>query len=484
MTNDPIKPYAWFSHTPKPAGTGGALVVVQMLVGLLVAAAFWMLGHRTAATIVAILAVGIAAASLVSPVWHARIGAFFAYAGHWVGRILGVVILSPIFLIGFTAARGWMRLTGADPLRLRERDSVSYWLACDRDERKVRHIAAMFATEAPVCARRRWLPVFAAILVLALAGEGVLRWVGFGRTILYVPDAIVGYYPAPNQRTTWLGRRIDTNRYGMRAPDYPDPKNPGTLRILMIGDSTLWGGLYIDQNDLYARRLERMLSDAAGGRTVQVWNIAGNAWGPFHELGYVQRFGTHHADVAVICLPINDVFRPLYGLEQLSFMTPDRPPRCAWEEVFFHLVWRYREGRLGKPDDDSRRIQSRRGVDAYVRLARLLQKSGCEVMVEILPSRQGGLTDTPPIDKKRRSETLRAALASAGITVGYPVGLFRGSHQSDAIYHDHVHLDRAGHHAYAGYLVRRLSSASHRIRAWLDDDPSASVMASPGEDAP
>jgi len=472
MSTDPIKPHPWFAYTPKPYEANRAVLLVQMLVGVAVAAAFWMVGQRTLAIVVASIAVIIGAVSVVSRVWQSGISGFFGQLGHWIGRALGWLILSPIYLVGFTIARGWMRLTGADPLRLRERDSATYWLASDHDERKVKHIAAMFATEAPTGPKRRWLPIFAAILMIALIGEGVLRWVGFGRTILYVPDAIAGYYPAPNQRTTWLGHRIDTNRYGMRSPDHADEKSPGALRVLMLGDSTLWGGLYIDQDDLYARRLEGLLDNAAASGSIEVWNMGVNAWGPFHKLGYFNRFGVHDADVAVICLPINDVFRPLYGLEKLSFMTPERPPRCAWEEVFFHLIWRYREGRLGKPTDESRTLQGRRGVEAYVQLARTLQNAGCEVLIEILPSREGGLTDTPPEDKRMWSDKLRAALESQGFAVGYPVGLFAGSDEKSAIYHDHVHLDTAGHHAYAKYLADRLSSASSRVQSWLSDSDS------------
>ena len=39
--------------------------------------------------------------------------------------------------------------------------------------------------------------------------------------------------------------------------------------------------------------------------------MAANGWGPFNELGYVEKFGTFDADVAVILLPIGDIYRDL-----------------------------------------------------------------------------------------------------------------------------------------------------------------------------
>jgi len=53
-------------------------------------------------------------------------------------------------------------------------------------------------------------------------------------------------------------------------PQYAKQKLSGTFRILMIGDSTLYGGSYIDQRELYSRQLEQHLRNAAGGRRVEI----------------------------------------------------------------------------------------------------------------------------------------------------------------------------------------------------------------------
>ena len=57
------------------------------------------------------------------------------------------ILLAPIFLVGFTLARAWMRLSRADPLQLRRTTLPTYWLSADTHERKLRFVSAMFAGE-------------------------------------------------------------------------------------------------------------------------------------------------------------------------------------------------------------------------------------------------------------------------------------------------------------------------------------------------
>lgn len=460
-----FKSFDWFPHGPKPAhGTSRAVAVAQLLIGLGVGTLFYLAGLRTLGVVVGLIALLIGLVSMASVAWHGRIGRFFGALGHWIGRIIAVVLLTPIFLLGFTCARLYSRLAGSDPLCLRDLDRGTFWLECDRDERKVRHIDAMFATERPIRPKRRLAAVAVSLLLVIILAEAALRVVGFGGSILYVPDVQAGYYPAPDQDTRWMGNTIATNRHGMRAPDRPDAKQPNDFRILMLGDSTLWGGLYIAQDDLYARRLEGHLNQRATGNRVEVWNMGVNAWGPFHKLGYVEQFGTFDADLAIVCLPIKDIHRPLYGLEKLPFFTHDNPPWCGLEEVFFHLVWRYRQSRIGPPTQAELDQQARIGIDAYVTLGRKLRDAGCEVMFEILPSRTAAL-DGDLIDaEKQWIETLHNALKAEQFEVCFPAGTWKG--QPANAYYDDVHLDRLGHELYADYLAKRVSGMSTSYREW------------------
>ncbi len=271
------------------------------------------------------------------------IGKFFALLGRCVGWTLGILLLTPVYLIGFTAARIVGRLAGRDPLHLRDTSSQSFWLPADQDRRKVRHIRSLYATETRAPAGGWGVILLLSSAGLLVAAETVLRSLGFGNPILYQPDALVGYYPAPNQQSHRYGGMIRTNSYGMRAPEFAAKKPAGTLRILMLGDSTLYGGSYVNQDDLYARQLADALEKQFGKGKVDVLNMAANGWGPFNELGFVEEFGTFDADVAVICLPIGDIYRDLSQLMGLPYFTVRDPPRLALEELLRHLNWRSRE---------------------------------------------------------------------------------------------------------------------------------------------
>jgi hypothetical protein len=311
----------------------------------------------------------------------------------------------------------------------------------------------MFATQ--VRTPQRGLSFwFVVALLLMCASEVGLRLFGFGNTILYVPDEQCGYYPAPHQNETRYGGRIETNAYGMRAPDFTIPKPPDTIRILMLGDSTLWGGSYIEQDDLYARRLQKLLSRQPDSERVEILNMGVNGWGPFHKRGFVERFGTFQSDIAVICLLIGDVHRRLYGLEAMPFMSVHSPPRFALQEVLCHLIWRYRASSIGSPD--RAQWQAQEGIRAYADLASRLRRAGCEVLVEVLPERDEGLRDPAGSVSPSLLIDLKAAAAGAGVPVGYPVGLFHGKGKPESLYRDNWHLDRLGHSVYAGYLAGRL----------------------------
>ena len=458
-----LKSTRWYRApaAPKPPGAAGA--VARVAIGAAVGALFFAGGLRTMASVVWGITAIVGGAAVASPAARLAIDRLLAAFGSLVGRGLAMVLLAPVHLVGLTLVRVFSRIGGRDPLRLRASDAPSFWLPSDADARKVAHAGAAFVTEARGPGGRPFVTAAAALAGLLIVAEIGLRAFGFGHPVLYVDDARMGYMPAPAQAVRRYGGAVSINAFGMRAPDYPAEKPAGALRVLMLGDSTLFGGSYVDQDDLYARRVEQALRRRTG-REVQVLNMGVNGWGPFHEAGYVDAFGTFGADVAVITLPILDVQRPLSRLSAVPYMPAAHPPRLALEEVAYHLTWRWRERVLGKPDAAEAERRSEQGVAAYVALARRLRAAGAEVLVEVLPSQRAGLGHAPEWEQTL-VDRLTAALQAAGVEVGFPVGLFAARGPARALYHDNVHLDTLGHRHYADYLTERLAARSPRLAA-------------------
>lgn len=465
LSTSTIQSGKWFGNRPGPAESTALGAIGKTLVGAIVGALFYAWGAHTLAIVIWVIAGLIGVVTLSSQKARTGVGRFFGAIGRGLGWILGVVLLTPLYLVGFTLVRVVGRLAGRDPLYLHDKTSQTFWLPSDQDTRKVRHIHALYATEVASPGRGWGVIALVSLAGLLVASELVLRALGFGNSILYQPDAKVGYYPAPNQEEHRYGGFIKTNSHGMRAPDFEVTKKPGTLRILMLGDSTLYGGSYINQPELYARLLDDALDTQTKVNDVEVLNMAANGWGPFNELGFIEKFGTFGADVAVIALPIGDIYRPLAQLDGVPFFSVNEPPRLALEEVVHHLNWRSRQMARAPQSPEERAKLAEQGIAAYVELAEKLKASGSEVLFEVLPSEPAGTGDKAPESEQKDVDALRAALEPLGFKVGYPVGLFAEQKDSGEIYRDRVHLEGDGHRIYADYLKSRLTAESEKIRA-------------------
>jgi len=452
-------------HSARSALLGPAIALV---VGLVL---FFLLHHPILGGIVIAVALLIGIVSFGSPRAKARIDRLFARLGAWIAAAVSWLLLTPTFLIGFTLVRGWMWLVGSDPMQMSRKQSgdASYWLQSDSQKRKVRYARAMFATER-LQPRGFGLKAILALLIVALVlSEAFLRLWGYGDPVLYAEDAQIGYYPAPNQLSTRWGGRIEINAFGMRSPNYAAVKTPGTFRVLMIGDSTLYGGSYVGQEQLYSTLLEQHLRALAPGRRIEVMAISANAWGPFNELGYIRRFGTFGADLVMVDLPTADLYRPLVTLAETPFLGNYSPPRLALQEVAMNLVWRYRGDQIGPGTPADRAWSRTQGLQAYGELARLLRASGAEVEFHVLPIRPSGTGMTAgeeqAVADERRDVPDLARAISGSAEVDYPIGLFR--RLGGRAYHDGVHLEPPGHGDYARYLSAYVAAHSQAWRSWL-----------------
>jgi lysophospholipase L1-like esterase len=477
----PLQSIEWFPAPPpgKHGGLGSALgkVAVGAAMGLLL----FLRHHPTAGYVVWGITGVLGGVSLSSSAARAAIDRALAAFGRRVGTVIGAVLLTAVYVVVVTPTRFVRRLLGADDLHLRDEGRPSYWLDCDADVRKVRWAGSMFATEVRSKVGHPLRNAIIAIVALVLLSEGVLRAKGFGHTVLYVADPDIGYYPQPNAELIRYGGRVATNEFGMRSPDVAREKPPGTFRILMIGDSTLYGGSYIDQEDMYATVLQKRLTALGVPGKIEVLAMGCNGWGPFHEHGFVRRYpDAFGADLTMIQMPIDDVVRPLYGLMNVPFFSDKAPPRIALEEVANHLMWRYKADRVGI-DDAWQERQAVYGIREYGLLTDDLLRAGTEVMAFVLPRSSPGYDKPPPTDAEDPSGRIRNmlstderwrmsltdTLAKRGVATYFARGFFKDKGPEELIYRDDgLHLETLGHHVYAEYLESKVVDESQRFRQW------------------
>ena len=107
----------------------------------------------------------------------------------------------------------------------------------------------------------------------------------------------------------WQGISVDINTHGLRGPETPYTKPPGTFRILNLGDSVAmgWG---VREEDSYGRQLEQLLNGQGGDNLrYEVINAGVPGWNLENELAYLQAEGLkYEPDLVLLDLTIvNDI---------------------------------------------------------------------------------------------------------------------------------------------------------------------------------
>jgi GDSL-like Lipase/Acylhydrolase family len=125
----------------------------------------------------------------------------------------------------------------------------------------------------------------------------------------------------PGSHYEWQGISVDINSHGLRGPETPYAKPPGTFRILNLGDSVAmgWG---TREEDTYGQQLEQLLNGQGGdNRRYEVINAGVPGWNVENELAYLQAEGLkYEPDLILLDLTlVNDI----YGA---SAMAADRQP--------------------------------------------------------------------------------------------------------------------------------------------------------------
>jgi len=463
-----MKDLQWLPPIPEPRAASAAPVIWSVVVG----AAFGFLllahGHRILAMVVwaaaLVIALGLISPSLRQPILQ---------AAHWLGagagRVTTLALLWPFYVLVFGAIRLALSLARVDLLGLRlHSEWPSYWQPAATERHRAEYYQRLFTVEP---ARQEshffaWaIGILAFVLVVAGSSELILRSRGFGNPIVYRVDPRVGYYPGPNQDVHRYGGEIHINAFGMRSRNVAAEKPPGTFRILMLGDSTLYAGSYIDQSQTYATRLEGLLNQEPNRlpyspRLVEVLCMGVNGWGPQHELAYVKEFGLFHADLVMVMGPPNDAYRALNGIEQLPFFVEGHRPQFAWQEFWEHLLWEYNLRLTGAGESFESSPWAGEvladGVAAWLGIATLARAQSARVDFELLPNENEAREGKAAESTQRVLDALLPELAKRRVPNAYPLPLFRNNLGVPKLYHDAAHLDTSGHRIYAGYLRDRV----------------------------
>lgn len=149
---------------------------------------------------------------------------------------------------------------------------------------------------------------------------------------LYVADALTEYRLKPDQEINRFGNRIAVNQFSMRSAPLASVRDRSLERVLIFGDSVLWGGSVLDQSLIATDLLQR-------NAALDVGNVSAPSWGPGNWLGWAQRFGFLDANTVVLVISSHDAAdnpgsEPFRGDQN----HPLHPPASALWEGFNRYV--------------------------------------------------------------------------------------------------------------------------------------------------
>jgi len=167
------------------------------------------------------------------------------------------------------------------------------------------------------------------LLALLAAGEWFSRsWLGLGTPPLYVVDDLTEYRLKPDQQIRRFGNRISVNAFSMRSAPLAASRDRSLPRVLIFGDSIVWGGTSLDQS-LIATDVLRQSG------ALEVGNVSAPSWGPGNWLGWARRFGFLQATDVVLVISSHDAAdNPSSKAFQGDQNHPLRPPVSAFFEGF------------------------------------------------------------------------------------------------------------------------------------------------------
>jgi hypothetical protein len=137
-----------------------------------------------------------------------------------------------------------------------------------------------------------------------------------------------------------FGQTVEFNSVGMRDIERSEPKPPGTLRVLVLGDSFV-EALQVSLEQSFHRLLEHRLRSVTG-RPIQVMSGAVSGWGTDDHLEYLSRDGVRFApDLVLVAMTLhNDVSDNLE--ERFHTLADDgrlvRRPMAEISEASFRLL--------------------------------------------------------------------------------------------------------------------------------------------------
>jgi hypothetical protein len=184
--------------------------------------------------------------------------------------------------------------------------------------------------------------------------SGSMERVDFG----YIPDATVHSVYASDPRGYFgPGNQVDHKHssIGLRERELTEKKPQGTLRVLGLGDSYLWGQ-GVRRQDLLLRQLETSLEDQRPDQDIETINTALPSMNTWWQLALLKDYGLKlDPDLVILFFVVNDVEDKVWEEHQsveafraYSLMLHDDDTLSQWSNLWRWSRQNYTQAFSGK----------------------------------------------------------------------------------------------------------------------------------------
>lgn len=311
-----------------------------------------------------------------------------------------------------------------------------------------------------------------------LFGEVALRVIGLGHPYFSAPEAYV-----PKRAPDWLfalkpgfqgrseGTWVTVNSQGLRDGEYPPAPAPGTLRILMLGDSVTFGP-GVRPEETFSKVLERRLAAGQPDRRVEVLNGGVVGYNTIQEHTLFREVGRgYQPTLVVLTFLVNDLLDTFSIFDHQYDPGGALAPIKLWlrrESHLYRLVqntyWQVAGDarRVGPPPEPVRpraRLEERQAEMLALRDA--VTAAGGQFFMALYPDNLADLVSPAPDGASRTMrEEMLAFTARAGIPaldLTEAIGDIRDPRARQMRLREDPHPSVAGHEAIGNALAETLA---------------------------
>lgn len=289
---------------------------------------------------------------------------------------------------------------------------------------------------------------------LALAGVGALVLVeiglrvgvGLGDPPLVTRDDAVEYRLVPSAHYHRFGNRIEINSHGMRSPEHNLESAPKERRVLLIGDSVIYGNHFLDQPQTIGMQMTVRLAalPALSGCQPLVMAAAASSWGPVNQAAFLADTGSLDADLAILVVSGHDLYdTPTDEGALIPYRL--RPSFSAIEDALQLAIERLTRRLRDRAPAATVEIRRSETLEAIERIRDQLADDGIPMVLvyhPTVPERQNGLLSEHAF--------FRDWAATRGLAFA---NLGEASADGAGMYRDHIHPAASGAAVLAGFLA-------------------------------